>query len=553
MDKSFIAAIAIAGVLTVGVAVAFTNKDKDNKSSSSEERLSEIYNKIKPSTATPRKANVSFDSVDVADALPDIEKYPLQVVADTEWNVEIFVSPEKAGSGNDSFLIDMAESFNNDTILVEGKEVSVSIRSMASGQGADYIYTGKYVPEAYSPSSSVWGDVLEGYGVTINVAEEKLVGNVAGVVVTKNKAAEYKNSDGSLDTKKFVDGVVNNDIITGYTNPQSSSTGLNFLLSVLNAFDSSNPLGATAIEGFNQFQANIPYVAYTTLQMKESATSGKLEAFVLEYQGYVNSPELLSGYEFIPFGIRHDNPLYSIGNLTSLESGILNEFADYCKRDESQAIATGYGFNGFDNYVSADYGVDSSAVVQAQKLWKDNKDTAAPVIAVFVADNSGSMSGESINGLKKSLVNGAEVINSDTSVGLVTFNESVKIALPIGKFDLNQRSYFQGAIEDMNASGGTAMYDGIVVAAKMLEDAKTENPNANVMMFVLTDGENTDGNDLDDVSDVIKNSGIPIYTIGYNADISVLKNISQINEAASIDADTEDVIYKITALFNAQM
>ena len=46
---------------------------------------------------------------------------------------------------------------------------------------------------------------------------------------------------------------------------------------------------------------------------------------------------------------------------------------------------------------------------------------------------------------------------------------------------------------------------------------------------------------------------IPVYTIGYNANIEALEEISGINEAVSINADSDDVIYKIKSLFNAQM
>ena len=45
---------------------------------------------------------------------------------------------------------------------------------------------------------------------------------------------------------------------------------------------------------------------------------------------------------------------------------------------------------------------------------------------------------------------------------------------------------------------------------------------------------------------------IPVYTIGYNADIKALQNISSINEAASINADSDDVVYKLGSLFNAK-
>lgn len=44
-----------------------------------------------------------------------------------------------------------------------------------------------------------------------------------------------------------------------------------------------------------------------------------------------------------------------------------------------------------------------------------------------------------------------------------------------------------------------------------------------------------------------------MYTIGYNDDINALKIISSINEAATINADSDDFIYQIGSLFNAEM
>jgi Ca-activated chloride channel family protein len=73
------------------------------------------------------------------------------------------------------------------------------------------------------------------------------------------------------------------------------------------------------------------------------------------------------------------------------------------------------------------------------------------------------------------------------------------------------------------------------------------------MLFVLTDGESNQGHEMKDVEDVMRALKIPIYTIGYNANIKVLQALSSINEAASINADSEDVVYKLAQLFNAQM
>ena len=103
------------------------------------------------------------------------------------------------------------------------------------------------------------------------------------------------------------------------------------------------------------------------------------------------------------------------------------------------------------------------------------------------------------------------------------------------------------------ASGGTAMFDGIVVAANMLMEEKAKNPNVKLMLFVLTDGDTNRGYSFNDIDSMIEALKIPIYTIGYDADIQVLESLSNINEAATVNADTDDVIYKLQNLFNAQM
>jgi len=85
----------------------------------------------------------------------------------------------------------------------------------------------------------------------------------------------------------------------------------------------------------------------------------------------------------------------------------------------------------------------------------------------------------------------------------------------------------------------------------MLMEEKAKNPNTKLMLFVLSDGQSNSGHSLNDAKDMLRTLNIPIYTIGYNANIQELKTLSSINEAASINADSEDVIYKLGSLFNA--
>ena len=274
---------------------------------------------------------------------------------------------------------------------------------------------------------------------------------------------------------------------------------------------------------------------------------------MLEYQTYVNSPDIRSSYEFTPFGTRHDQPVYEVGELSETKKEITRLFIEYCKTAEMQKLASDKGFNGMDSYVYEFSKADGATITGAQQIWKKEKSGTRELTAVFVADISGSMAGDPIIKLKESLTSASKYIVPETNVGLVTFSYDVNIALPIGKFDLNQRAYFTGAVKDIQVGGGTAMFDAIIVATKMLVDAQAQNPNSKLMLFVLTDGETNRGYSLRDVEEILRGLKIPIYTIGYNDDISVLQKLSSINEATSINAVTDDVAYKLESLFNAQM
>ncbi|MCL1791877.1 MAG: VWA domain-containing protein, partial [Peptococcaceae bacterium] len=518
--------------------------------------LNKLYNSLKVQTLPLRKENVDLSAGTLTNSLPDIGAYPLQVTQVTPDFIEIFSSPEKAGTSYESWLIDVADKFNKSGVQVDGKPVSVAIRNISSGLGVDYISSGKYVPDVFAPSTELWGDMLTYLGKDVVLVDKSIAGNVAGIVLSRHKNDEIVRNYGSVNSKTVVEAVLSGELVMGYTNPFASSTGLNFLLTTLYTLDSDNPLSDEAVSKLQKFQDNIPYVAYNTMQMKESATkSGSLDGFVMEYQTFVNSPDLMTSYVFTPFGVRHDQPVYEVGDLTELKKEILSKFVEFCKSSEMQKLAGDKGFNGLADYVSELPVFDGATITRAQQIWKKEKHGSSELIAVFVADVSGSMDGDRLLRLKQSLESAGKLILPETSVGLVTFSDKASIALPVAKFDLNQRAYFSGAVKDMRAGGGTAMFDAIIVGSKMLMDAQeqAQSPNAKLMLFVLTDGETNTGNTLKDVESMLKALKIPIYTIGYEANVSVLQNVSAINEAASINADMEDVVYKMESLFNAQM
>ncbi len=553
----------VLGIITVVVfALVYfgitltSNLGKTTTEVSSEDagkRLEKLYKKISVNIAEQVKGQIDLDPVAIGDSLPDISKFPISVTNTTDSFVEIFSSTEKSGTGNDGWLNEVATNFNSSNIEVNGLPVSVKIRNIASGTATDYIRSGKYIPDAFTPSNELWGEMVKANGMNTQLITNRLIGNVAGIVTNKTKYDELVEKYGSLNVKTITDAIANNELSMGYTDPFASSTGLNFLVTALGTFDSSDLLGEQAVQGFEKFQANVPFIASTTLQMRDAAKTGKLDAFVLEYQIYANAPELKGSYVFTPFGVRHDSPLYALGDLPQEKLDIIKKFAEFVEQDKYQRLGEEKGFNGLNDYHSEVNPVDGSLLSSAQKLWKEKKNGNKPIAAVFVADVSGSMNGEPLNRLKQLLLTGQKYLGKDNSIGFVSYSDNVTINLPIGKYDTNQQSMFVGAIDSLQANGGTATFDGIVVALKMLQDEMKINPEIKPLIFVLSDGETNEGHSLNDIRGLIETYKIPIYTIGYNANIKALESISSINEAANINADTDDVVYKIGNLLNVQM
>lgn len=549
-------AVIVFGIVIAGITLTknIGMSDEAITEEQAADKMSKILSGINVTNVEPRKASITDEDIlSEEEELPDIASYPLTVTGNADINIEIFSSPEKAGEGTDGWINEVAKNFNSEGYKVNGKKISVSIRSVSSGLAVDYIKSGKYVPDAITPSNEFWGKMIEAGGVEVTLKKEKLAGNVAGILLSKSKYDEIIKKYGSVNMKVISEATANNEIAMGYTNPFVSSTGFNFLISTLYSYDADDLLSEKAIEGFKGFQENVPLVSFNTLQMRTSAASGSLDAFVMEYQSYVNDPTLKSDYVFTPFGARHDNPMYAVGKLSSDKSAVLEKFCEYCLTDKSQELAKKYGFNNNGNYKSELPNIDGNSLLRAQKLYKENKNSGRPIIAVFVADTSGSMAGESINALQTSLINSMQYINKDNYIGLVSYNNRVYVNLPIAKFDLNQQSLFKGAVLDLDANGQTATYDAVVVALDMIQKAMQDNPDAKPMLFLLSDGEQNTGCSLNDISSILDTYKIPVYTIGYNANIAALNQLSDINEAATINADSDDIIYQLKNLFNSEM
>lgn len=555
-----IATIAVVGVvLVVFSQTVLRDSNVSTSTMTTEQAYADLSGKMKrigvqEVTVTPQQLDVS-EFLDAKDELPDIESsYPFVVEGKGDVNIEIFSSGEKAAeSGSDSFLTEMAKKFNNQRNKTTGdKTMSVSLRSIPSGTAAEYISTGKYQPECYTPSNTLFGELVKNEGVELTVETPRLAGNVAGILVSKNTADMLRTDYGEASVNSVLNATIDGKMMMGYSNPYTSATGLNFLLSALANSGSDNIVDAAAVESFQKFQANVPLVSFTTQQMVQSADKGVVDGLVMEYQSYQNDPTLQRNYEFIPFGVRHDNPLYSVGNISADKKEVITAFVSFC--EQNKAVATKDGFNGMDDYTYAGKEYDGNTIAQAQSVWKEEKDSGIPIVAEFVVDTSGSMRGEPINALKTAMINTIQYINDDNYIGIIGFDSEVREYLPIDKFSLNQKTLYKGAVNSLDASGNTAMYNGLCVAMDRIYQKSQElGGNCTPIIFVLTDGDSNTGCRFSETKDIIAGMNIPIYTISYNYAADSLSELASINEAASIVGNSEDITYKLRNLFNAEM
>ena len=553
-------AALILALITVAAAVTGCTKREEGseKVYSYDEAIKELnaFNKtIDTDVVTPRLDIYNSDSSAVT--LADIDTFPVVVKGDGDIDIEIAAATEMSSDAPDDWLKVVAENFNKSGAAVNGRKVTVSVRKITSGEVLTYMTDGDYRPDVYIPSTEAWGMMLSAKGVNTITLADRIAGNTAGILMEQSVYNDFISKYSEVTLSNVLDASLAGDITFAYTNPYTSSTGLNILTSMLYAFDSNDPLSETAQQKLLDYQKQSPPVAYTTAVLREQASKGIIKAMVMEEQAYINTPEL-SKYVYTPAGIRHDHPVYTFDYVSDDKQDAAKLFTEYCLNSESQELADKKGFNLHDDYKSQSCGLDGAGYLSAQRIWKQSKDGGQPIIAVFVADISGSMSGTPIKSLKESLLSTSSYISSDNFIGLVSYSDYVHINLPIDKFDDEHRAYFSGAVKDLDIEGTTATYDAVLVALKMMIDKKEEIPNAKMMLFVLSDGEQNRGYSLDRIAPIVGGLKVPVYTIGYNLESdtrakSELQRLSNINEATLINATSDDLINHMRNLFNVEL
>ena len=301
----------------------------------------------------------NYSIKNIADPLPPIDKYPVYGASPSNAPnivyLEIFTSPDKgnAQKEDERWLVDVAEKFNAQNLKTEsGKTIQVGIRNIPSGIAQRMIAEKVAKPTAYTPSNQLWIAMLKSAVVGTKEITPDLVPNQPGILFNQ-KAKEDNFGTEEVTFDKLLDAIVAGKITVGYTNPYTSSSGLNLLYTIFwraaGHQKDGQPLTVADLESpqvnslFKQFQKQVLVTGLTTLELKDVAVRNpqKLPAFVTENFSYASlkkSPEFAQS-TFIPFGLTHNSPLVAFKWTTPEQQQALEKFAQFAQSEAMQKLA----------------------------------------------------------------------------------------------------------------------------------------------------------------------------------------------------------------------
>lgn len=258
--------------------------DRDNGTLNYEDATTEIdsmLKKVRVSTVSKPNLDIYSDDLSEAEALADIDTFPLTVEGNGEINIEIAAATELSAEAPDDWINIVAQNFNKSGQTVNGKRVTVSVRKITSGEVVTYMTADAYHPEVYIPSNAAWGMMLKSSGIGVETLSERIAGNTAGMLIKSDVYDTFLEKYKEATVSNVLEATLAGDLTFAYTNPYTSSTGLNILTAMLNSFDPSNPLSDTAQGKLLEYQRESPPVAYTTAVLRNQASKGIINAMVM--------------------------------------------------------------------------------------------------------------------------------------------------------------------------------------------------------------------------------------------------------------------------------
>ncbi|MEP6479809.1 MAG: VWA domain-containing protein [Rhodoglobus sp.] len=178
-----------------------------------------------------------------------------------------------------------------------------------------------------------------------------------------------------------------------------------------------------------------------------------------------------------------------------------------------------------------------------------------PAQTTFVLDTSGSMDGDRLDSLKQALKNLAGADTSTTGgfaqfrsrerVTLIPFSDRPESPTVIEVPEGDKTEALQKIVDitdSLNADGGTAIYDSLEEAYRQAAAQLKENPDTFNSIVLMTDGENTDGDEASDFRDFYESLGsssktIPTFVVLFgDGNVDELTDIATLTGGKVFDA-----------------
>jgi Ca-activated chloride channel family protein len=193
-------------------------------------------------------------------------------------------------------------------------------------------------------------------------------------------------------------------------------------------------------------------------------------------------------------------------------------------------------------------------LLAAQSNWKRRKDGGRTVYMSLVIDTSGSMEGRRLQALQEGLRVAAGQVNAGNVVGIVSFADRPVRRLPLAPFDERQHQRFLATVDQLQANGATAMYDGLMVGLADLLDKQASDPNGRFYLLLLTDGEVNRGYQFEAIQSVLEHSQVRFYPIAYGeVSQAELQAIANLREATVQQGTPENVRSLFKDLFQVSL
>ncbi|MCI0731157.1 MAG: VWA domain-containing protein, partial [Chloroflexi bacterium] len=457
------------------------------------------------------------------------------------------------------WLTAAVETFNeSETKTSDDKTVYVVVTLVESGQAVTDIAGGAASPVLWLPDDQVWTSVLANHGNANYQGDCASVARSPLVIAMWRPVAESLGWPGLplgwLDVGSlaadpsawdyYSGGEFGDALRLGHTHPGLSGSGTSTLLAIVQAAESKTE--AVTVEDINQPIVQASVSAFEAAVSWFSANTDTLGQTMSRRGITYLGAAVMYESTVVAYGNGEIVPIYPLeGTFVATHPACLNRaadsqtqeaaglFRDYLVGEEAQQLAVANGLRPVNNSVTpgapldAAHGVDLDqpqavfnsptvdTVYAVQELWQESR---KDVNLVMLIDVSGSMRGDKIDSVRQAAIQFMEQMGDDDYITLITFSDVITVLADHEQVSQARDRVIQ-AIDNLNASGDTALYDAIGDGATAI--ANTTSSQTTNAMVVLSDGQDTYSYRYDFGPELISlaaANGATVFTIAYGGD-----------------------------------